>query len=159
VLFEKDIDLPAGFEVRSLDPNHADQMIELLLHAQDGDADQAAIRIAELPSVGIFEKATDKLVAFEYNDGIGSIAHQYVYPEYRGRGFGKAVEILLSRKNVTELGIRPAKCVAISRPKVQAITSKAGYWTKLTNAKGEPAHVWWTIYSKTPKTPIQIFDN
>ena len=61
-----------------------------------------SIRLKELPSAGIFEVKTGKLVAFEYNDVIGTIAHQYVYPEYRNKGLGKGVEILICQKNLKE---------------------------------------------------------
>uniref|UniRef100_A0AC34RSJ4 N-acetyltransferase domain-containing protein n=1 Tax=Panagrolaimus sp. JU765 TaxID=591449 RepID=A0AC34RSJ4_9BILA len=106
-------------------------MMEMALYTQEGDVEQAALRIAELPSVGIFKQDSNELVAFEYNDGLGLIAHQFVYPEYRNQGFGKIVEIIVSQKNLTELGIRPAKTVAVSRSKAQTMTRKSGFWTQV----------------------------
>ena len=35
-------DIPPEFEVRSLEPHHAEQMMSVLLHAQNGDEEQAA---------------------------------------------------------------------------------------------------------------------
>uniref|UniRef100_A0AC34FIN7 Glycine N-acyltransferase-like protein n=1 Tax=Panagrolaimus sp. ES5 TaxID=591445 RepID=A0AC34FIN7_9BILA len=156
---EQQISLPNCFEARTILPEFSKQMMSVLLHYQDGDELQAAIRLEELPSAGIFEISTNKLVAFEYNDGIGNIAHQYVYPEYRCKGLGKAVEILVCQKNLRELGILPSKCVATARPKVLAITEKAKYWSKLLDANGNPSEIWWTIYSKTPQEKIVIRDN
>ncbi|KAE9547893.1 hypothetical protein FO519_008897 [Halicephalobus sp. NKZ332] len=159
VLFSKKIELAPEFEMRQLEAYHAKQMMSVMLHYQDGDEDQAAIRLSEFPSIGIFEKSTNKLVGFEYNDGLGLIAHQYVYPEYRGLGFGRAVEITICRKNIEDLGIRPAKCVAILRPKARAFTERAGFWKKKPDAYGNPGLVWWTLHSKLDKEKVQIFDN
>jgi hypothetical protein len=156
---EKEIILPDGFEVRPISPEYSKQMMSVLLHYQNGDELQAAIRLKELPSVGIFEISTNKLIAFEYNDGIGTIAHQYVYPEYRNKGIGKAVEILICQKNLKELDILPSKCVALTRTKVISITEKTKYWSKLMDANGNPAEIWWTIYSKTPQEKIIFCDN
>jgi GNAT superfamily N-acetyltransferase len=156
---QRQIIVPDGFEARSIPPEFSKQMMSVLLHYQEGDEDQASIRLKELPSAGIFELSSGKLVAFEYNDGLGTIAHQYVYPEYRSKGFGKAVEILLCQRNLRELGILPSKCVATSRPKVKEITEKVKYWTKLLDANGNPTEIWWTIYSKIPKEKIVVYDN
>jgi hypothetical protein len=156
---EEKVNILEGFEARSISPKYSKQMMSVLLHYQDGDELQAAIRLKELPSVGIFEIATNKLVSFEYNDGIGTIAHQYTYPEYRNKGLGKAVEILICQKNLRELDILPSKCVAPARPKVIAITEKTKYWSKLMDTNGNPSEIWWTIYSKTPKEKIVIRDN
>ncbi|KAE9548304.1 hypothetical protein FO519_008486 [Halicephalobus sp. NKZ332] len=153
---DSSVSIPPEFEARDLEPHHAEQMMSVLLHAQDGDSDQAAIRIQELPSVGIFEKSTNKLVAFEYTDGMGFIAHQYVYPEYRRQGFGRALEVLICQKIISKLNIVPLKSVAVSRPKVVSITEKSGYWKLIKNSKGEAFERRWGIYSKVEKKKLSV---
>uniref|UniRef100_A0A7E4W5G1 N-acetyltransferase domain-containing protein n=2 Tax=Panagrellus redivivus TaxID=6233 RepID=A0A7E4W5G1_PANRE len=151
--------VPDGFVLKPLQLEHAEILISLLLHGVDGDTEQAALRIRQLPSVGIFEAATDKLVAFEYNDGLGMIAHQYVYPEYRGKGLGSAVETVICQENAKVLGIWPTKAVAQLRPKVVRITERNPLWMKLLRPDGSHQLFVWNILTRNVQPPIEFYDN
>ncbi|KAH7660457.1 hypothetical protein AAVH_43759, partial [Aphelenchoides avenae] len=79
-LKQADVALPDGFEYVILSPEQADEMVSVMLHADEDDAKMVKLRLAKLPGVGVRFKETGELAAFEYTDGFGFLANLYTVP-------------------------------------------------------------------------------
>jgi hypothetical protein len=66
---------------------------------------RAARTLLSLKSVGVFERATDKAVAWTFMGLDGSLTALHTEPQYRGRGIAKAVAAKIFREHAPGLAV------------------------------------------------------
>uniref|UniRef100_A0A914E4M3 Glycine N-acyltransferase-like protein n=1 Tax=Acrobeloides nanus TaxID=290746 RepID=A0A914E4M3_9BILA len=89
-----------------------------------------------MPYSLIRDKNSGFPVAFEYVDACGYMRHQFVQPNHRRQGLGKAVEQDICKKCIN-IDITPYKWVGLFNSSVYEATMRSGFWT-LWEDNGEP---------------------
>ncbi|KAH7711892.1 Protein T10B10.4 a [Aphelenchoides avenae] len=154
------VELPVGYEFFDLQPEQAEELLSVSLHADEDEVMLLKLRLATLPGVGVRCKASGELVAFEYTDGFGFLANLYTFPKFRHQGIGSAVEARLSQRILMELGLCPAKNVAFNRPRVVQMSAESSLWTFLCNEEnGEKQVMRWGYLSKEPRPQVVLYEN
>ncbi|TKR58665.1 hypothetical protein L596_030080 [Steinernema carpocapsae] len=151
-LMKTDLKLPEGFTFADLEADRDAEMTTAQMpYAGNGDLEQARSRMRTMPSVGIKHDLTNQIISFEYCSGFGHITHQYTFPEFRGLGLGRLVELRLCQKVIQELGIAPVKQVSRCRPRVIAMSKGSPFWTAYKNAQGSDILGYFRAYRKHPQ--------
>ncbi|KAK0404967.1 hypothetical protein QR680_017729 [Steinernema hermaphroditum] len=160
-LMTEEITLPDGFSFVELDADRDVEMTtaQMLYATGRGDVEQARSRMKNMPTVGVQHEESGRIVSFEYNSGYGHLTHQFTFPEFRGRGLGRAVELRLSQLVVEKLGIAPVKQVSRCRPRVIAMSKASSFWTTYRDYDGSDHLGYYETFRKEEGKVFQNIEN
>ncbi|GMS86631.1 hypothetical protein PENTCL1PPCAC_8806, partial [Pristionchus entomophagus] len=125
-LLAMEIPVPAGFRIESVNADKdGDTIYSLWKNAISREVTIERLRC--FPSICVRDSAGE-LVGWAMTGRFGQISNEFVMPEHRGKGLGRAVELALAKELIRK-GRRVFKYVDIANEAVYESSSRSTKWT------------------------------